>query len=609
MHSIKSKILLIYSFLIFLIFVVASVAIYNLYGLNKAVDGLIEANYRSIVAAENMIYAIERQDSNELIYLQVQSEDSLKDFYENQKEFITWMTKAKVNITEDSEIEVLDRLSKSYSIYNQSFLKLQQSIVDNDIHSGRSIYSKDIYPIFIQIKSDCEKLLEINEKAMFNSKEKATEKSRNQMYGTALFSILVIVLGLFVAIFNSRRIVKPLYVLIDGIKSIKEGNLNQVIKVSSKDEIGKLADEFNSMAKRLQIYEKSNIKSIISERNKSIAIVKSISDPIIVTDNNYKILLINNSAERLFKIREKEMLGRHVLEYINNPFVFECLKKLVEKEDYEDESNVVTINKDGKTNHYIVTVTNILGEEDTIIGNVTVLQNITTLKEIEEAKTNFISTVSHELRTPLTSIVMGNGILLDKTIGPLNSDQEEVVQAMDEDGKALLALVNDLLDLSKIEAGKLELSIKEASIYDVIINSLKTFGEIAKEKGVILNNTIDKDTPILRIDISKITSVINNLIANAIKFSKSADIVTISAKVKDNEIEVSVSDTGIGISKEDQLSIFEKFVQVKGLSNDNKGTGLGLAIAKEYVGMHGGSIWVESVLGQGSKFVFTLPLL
>ena len=608
MQSIKGKILMIYSFLIFLIFMLASVAIYNLYGLNKAVDGLIEANYRSIVAAKNMIYAIERQDSNELLFLQVQKEESLKNFYTNQKEFITWFTKARDNVTEENEIEVLDRISKNYVIYNESFLKLQKNITNKNMELGSSVYISDIYPAFLLIKSDCEKLLEINEKAMFGSKEKAMEKSRNQMYGTTLLSVVAILLGLFVAIFITRRIVKPLHILIEGIKSIKEGSLNQVIKVTTKDEIGKLTEEFNSMAKRLQVYEKSNIKNIISEKNKSLAIVKSISDPIIVTDNNNNLLLLNNSAEKLFMVREKEAFGRHILEYVNNSVVFECIKRSVKKDNLEDENTMITINKEGKPNHYKITVTNILGDECAIIGNVTVLQNITTLKEIEEAKSNFISTVSHELRTPLTSIVMGNGILLDKTLGPLNEEQEEVVQAMDEDGKALLALVNDLLDLSKIEAGKLEMNIKEASINSIIENALKTFAEIIKERGVVLNNTADNNMPLLRIDFSKITSVINNLLANAIKFTEPGGMITIASKIKDRDVEISVADTGIGISKEDQNSIFEKFVQVKGIGPYSKGTGLGLAIAKEYVEMHGGRIWVQSELGHGSKFIFTIPL-
>jgi PAS domain S-box-containing protein len=599
---------MLYSFLILLIFILAAVAIYNLYSLNKAVDGLIEANYRSIVAAKNMIYAIERQDSYELMYLQVDKEDSIKNFYINQKGFITWLTKAKDNITEKAEANIIDNISRNYVIYSEYFLEIQKSINSSNPKEASNLYNKEVYPTFLSIKSDCEKLLGVNEVALFESKERAADKSRNQMYGTALLAALFILAGLLVAVLFTRRIVKPLFALIGGIKSIREGSLDQVIEVSTKDEIGKLAEEFNSMAQRLQVYEKSNIKNLISEKNKSLAIVKSISDPIIVTDNNYNILLLNNSGENLFKVKEKEIVGRHLLESVDNKVIFECIKKTINEDVLHDDITIITMNKHDKLNHYMVTVTNIHGDEGATVGNVTVLKNITTLKEIEEAKSNFISTVSHELRTPLTSIVMGNGILLDNTLGSLNKDQVEVVTAMDEDGKALLALVNDLLDLSKIESGKLELNFKESSLYSIIENSIKSIGDIAKERGIQLNNCIDIELPSLSIDVSKITSVISNLLVNALKFTESGGRITIDSEVNSNEVKISVTDTGIGISQEDQNSIFEKFVQVKGIGLDSKGTGLGLAIAKEYVEMHGGRIWVESELGQGSKFVFTLPL-
>lgn len=607
MKSIKGKILIIYSFLIFLIFILAVVAIYNLYGLNKAIDGLIEANYRSIVAAKNMIYAIERQDSNELMYLQVEKVESLKNFYVNQKDFISWMTKAKDNITEKDEIELIDRIHKNYEIYSEYFIRLQQQINDAETKEAKIFYSKEIYPSFLSIKGDCENLLLVNENAMFESKDRATDKARNQIYGTTIISAFFITVGLVAAVLFTRRIIGPLGSLLEAIKSIREGSLNQEIKVSADDEIGRLAAEFNSMALRLQIYEKSNIKNLIAERNKSIAIVKSISDPIIVTDNKYNILLLNGSAEKLFGVKERDSLGRHILEYINNKTIFENIKRAMIN-DIPEDNTILTFEQEGKLKYYIVTVTNILSDEKTIVGNVTVLQNITNLKEIEEAKSDFISTVSHEIRTPLTSIIMGNGILLDNTIGDLNKDQAEVIQAMDEDGRALLALVDDLLDLSKIKAGKLEMSIREVDLNRIIANSLKTIGEIAKEKEITVVNNIDENLPLLMIDIGKISSVLNNLLANAIKFTKEGGEITLESELKADEVEISVIDTGIGISKEDQISIFDKFVQVKGIGIDTKGTGLGLAIAKEYVKMHRGRIWVESELGKGSKFIFTLPL-
>lgn len=609
MHSIKNKILSIYIFLISLIFLVAFVSIYNLYSLNKAVDGLIASNYRSIVAAQNMLNALERQDSYELIFMQVEDEESIRNFYENQKEFITWMTKAKDNITEDEELKVIESISSNYMNYSAQFSKLQKIKDLSGIEEASSFYNNEIYPVFLSIKEDCSEILSINENAMFSSKEKAAETSKSHIYITAYLSLFVILIGLAVAVLYTRRIVNPIYKLISGIKSLKEGSLNQEIDVLTKDEIGILALEFNNMTKRLLLYEKSNIKNLIAEKNKSLAIVKSISDPVIVTDNNYNIVLVNKSAEDLFHISEKNSVGRHILESINNDAIFNKIKHLTISSHDSSADKIITFTKSNKTLYYVLTASPIFDKENGITGAVTVLQDITQLKETEQMKTNLLWTISHELRTPLTSIVMGTGLLLNNTAGILNEEQKEIVQAMDEDSNELLKLISDLLDLSKLDSGKMHINYTDISIKELIEGSIKSFSNIAEDKEVNISFDYDKELPLVKADANKIKSVINNLIINALKFTTSGDEIRISAKLDNSFIKVIVSDTGCGIPEECLESIFEKFIQLNNPHGDKGGTGLGLAISKEFIKMHGGSIWAESTSGHGSTFIFTLPLV
>lgn len=608
MHSIKSKMLAIYVFLIFLIFVVGSVSIYNLHSLNKAIDGLIASNYRSIISAKNMIDAIERQDSYELLFIQVDNETGVKEFYDNQVEFITWLTKSRDNITENREKKVIEDITNNYNQYTDKFLKLLK--VKNSAGEADAVkyYSEEIYPIFLNIKDSCQELVTINEEAMFSSKDRATIFSRNQTYATTILSVCAIIIGLSFAIYFTRKTVKPIHVLISGIKSIKEGNLNQEIEVSTKDEIGELAIEFNNMTKRLSLYEKSNIKNIILERNKSLAIVKSIEDPIIVTDNDYRIILVNKSAEKVFNISEKNALGRHFLESINNEDIFNEIKGSMNNYSDENKGKILTINEKGKMHYYTVGITSILGNEDEAYGTVAVLQDITGLKEIEQMKSDFVSTVSHELRTPLTSIIMGTELLLDNTQGDLNPEQREVVNAVDEESKQLMALVNDLLDLSKIESGKAQMNYESISIGDIINYVVKSMNEIAEVRGIKISSSVSGDIPNIKADYSKIMSIVTNLVTNALKFTKQGDEIKITAELKNRYVRVCVSDTGIGIPKEYHSTIFDKFAQVQQSSYNSGGTGLGLSIAKEYVNRHGGEIWVESEEGEGSKFIFTLPI-
>jgi signal transduction histidine kinase len=237
------------------------------------------------------------------------------------------------------------------------------------------------------------------------------------------------------------------------------------------------------------------------------------------------------------------------------------------------------------------------------------MQNITKLKEVDQIKSDFVSTVSHEFRTPLTSIIMGVGLLLDEVPGPINEEQKELVEAIEEDSERLKKLVSDLLDLSRMESGKIKMDIERNNIRDILNNAVKPFKRQLEEKDVDLEIKIRDNLSNVKADFNKISWVFTNLIGNALRYlpdEKEGKII-IDAKETANKMLVSVADNGKGISEEYQQKIFEKFIQAK--DNDNKGgTGLGLAISKEIINAHGGEIWVNSKIGEGSTFYFTLNL-
>ena len=237
------------------------------------------------------------------------------------------------------------------------------------------------------------------------------------------------------------------------------------------------------------------------------------------------------------------------------------------------------------------------------------LQDITKLKEIDQMKSDFVSTVSHEFRTPLTSMGMAVELLGDGSVGTINETQKELLKVIKEDNERLNFLIRDLLDLSRLESGKTHMKFEECSIKKIVetaVNSLKNFSENRNVKIEIRNI---KDSFLVFADLNKILLVLTNLLTNAIKYKSEEreGNITVEAFKKGKNIVVSVKDNGKGIPEEYKEKIFNKFIQVK-ISNDGKieGTGLGLSICKEIIKAHGGEIWVDSVLNKGSIFYFSL---
>jgi signal transduction histidine kinase/CheY-like chemotaxis protein len=231
------------------------------------------------------------------------------------------------------------------------------------------------------------------------------------------------------------------------------------------------------------------------------------------------------------------------------------------------------------------------------------------LEAANRHKSEFLASMSHELRTPLNAIIGFSEVLLERLFGDLNAKQEEYLRDILDSGRHLLSLINDILDLSKVEAGRMELELGSFSLTEVLDNGLTMVRERASRHGIALRLEVDPTIDVIEADERKIKQVVFNLLSNAVKFTPDGGRVEIQAGFVGGEVQITVWDTGIGIAAEDQERIFEEFQQVGGMyAEKREGTGLGLALTKKFVELHGGRIWVESVVGQGSRFTFTLPV-
>jgi signal transduction histidine kinase len=234
-------------------------------------------------------------------------------------------------------------------------------------------------------------------------------------------------------------------------------------------------------------------------------------------------------------------------------------------------------------------------------------------KEVAEAasrgKSGFLATMSHELRTPLNAIIGFSEMMLREVLGPLGNEQYRTyIGDIHESGTHLLQIINDILDLSKIEAGRMELEVSEFDLPQAIQNALVLVRERAIRRGITLGSTIDTRLGMISGDERKVKQVLLNLLSNALKFTPEGGQIDVAARLHDNRAEVSVADTGIGIAPTDQDAVFEEFRQVGSADKKAEGTGLGLALSRKFIELHGGKIWVQSELGRGSTFTFTLPV-
>lgn len=607
--TLKKKIIIGYGIALILILAVLTWAIINLVRLGDASDAILRENYKSIIAAEKMVNAIERQDSATLLSLLGFEEEGLKQFRENEMVFLESLGRAKDNITIKGEAEVLNSINKGFSSYLTNFSELR-ILSRNDKKNVASFYHEQILPSFISVRDACILLREINEETMVKASSQAKSIAERAIWSMSMVGLTALALGLGFSFILSNLLTRPLTHIMGAVQKVAEGNYNIKIESRSSDELGHLASEFNAMVQKLKEYHDLNIGKIVAEKSKSDAIIRGIDDGIIVFDSEFKVTSINPAAAKALNIDPSATINSHFLEVIKSEKLFDYIRHATEHErspHIEEGKDVLTIGEDEYQRHYQFLVTPIRTKTDSMIGVTLLLRDITRLKELDRLKSEFVMKASHELRTPLTSIGMSINLLLERSLEKLNPKEQQLLSAANEDLQRLKALVEDLLTLSKIESGKIDLEFESVSMPTIFEKTNSFTSGLAEEKSIKLEFQAPEGLPSVKADLHKIILVLTNLISNAVRHTKSGGNIKISASQSGSQIQVAVKDNGEGIPYEFQSRIFDKFIQADDFK-DREGTGLGLAICKEIVRAHGGLIWVDSTPGEGSTFTFTLPL-
>ncbi|MGA3065952.1 MAG: ATP-binding protein [Tepidisphaeraceae bacterium] len=425
-------------------------------------------------------------------------------------------------------------------------------------------------------------------------------------------SRLMIVLSLFGAglavlftMMMARSILEPVKAITRSAQEIEQGNLDLVVHVKSRDELRKLAEAFNSMAAKLREYRRTNRAKLERTQQSTQNAINSLPDAVAILTPDGNVEMANFAAQKLFALHA----DAHVTQQ-RAPWLVELFNKTtadlrpVQPRDYA--SAVQVLDENGGERFFLPHSVPVLDEEGALLGVTVVLADVTNLRRLDEMKSGMLSVVSHELKTPLTSIRMGVHLLLEERLGSLTGAQNDILSAVREDSDRLNRIVENLLDMGRIESGREMMELRPESGDKIVTEATEPLMTAFHDKGVSLTTEIPDDLPPVMVDNTRIGHVFSNLLGNALKYTPPGGQVRISAAPESGGfVRFTVADTGPGIPNPFLSKIFERFFRVPGQPGQT-GAGMGLAIAREIVEAHGGRVNVESKEGEGSKFSFTL---
>lgn len=431
----------------------------------------------------------------------------------------------------------------------------------------------------------------------------------------SIFNLLVsIVIGILATTIISIFVfifLKPLRDLITSIASFSQGNFNHRIDIRSGDEFEQVGKSFNLMADKVSEIFKNLEKErdgAIAERGKLNEVLSSIADGIIALDFNKNIILSNKAAEEITGFTDAELLGHPVDQLVH---LFSDQEEIVSKTYCQTSFNQTAklVGKEGKQTRVNFSTTELNGSVQTNVKCILVLHDMEKEEELEKMRLDFVSMASHELRTPLTSIIGYLSVFINENKGKVEASELGLLEKSLISSTQLLTLVQNLLNVNKIEREQLSVAIQPLDYLPIITKVIEDLRTQAVQKNVVLNFNPPQPLPKVLADQIRVSEVITNLLANAINYTNAGGRVEVVLNISPNELTTTISDSGIGIPEEAMPHLFNKFFRVSNQTQQaSKGTGLGLYISKSIIEKLGGKIWAESEMGRGSRFSFTLPL-
>jgi len=605
MIGIRQKLVLGFSGLLLIVAAMGLITIRQIDALGGAIDVILKQNYRSVVACQNMTEALERIDSGVLFTFSGHYNEGINNIRAHELNFRKALGVELGNITLPGEGEKALQIRSQFSEY----IEVVKLVTDTSLSlSERQLtYFSRLLPLFRHIKQLSGQVLDMNQSNM-NEANNVARHMAASAHNTVLAAIFAsAVVALLFSYLSHRWILMPIKKLIVSAEEIRKGNLELVLNTESTDEIGKLSESFNQMAVTLRKVRKSDRETLLRTRSATQELFKVLPSPIAVLDLNGIVEVSTETADHYFGLKP----GVNVRD-----LGYEWLTALLQKAlrqgsaaEYKESNGFIQHFAENREYFFqpMVVPFQIGIESDEFAGAALILRDVTQLHEQLELKCSVISTVSHQLRTPLTSLRMSIHLLLEERVGQLNEKQEDLLLAAREETERLVHILDDLLDINRIESGKAHLNFSPVSPLRMSIEGIEPLLVAARDKGVSIVNTIPEELPEMLADRDSLRHVFANLLSNALRFTSPGGTVTVSASEYQENIRFSVTDTGTGIASEHLEHLFEQFYRVPG-QEEKSGIGLGLSIVKEIIEAHGGRVGAESVSGKGSVFWFTIPI-
>jgi two-component system, NtrC family, sensor histidine kinase KinB len=575
--KIKTKLYLGIGFLFLMILALTIIGMVNINSLKNDTDNILSANYNSLDYCRNMLFVLDEDIKQPLV---------LSKLLDNLK-------KQQNNITEIGEKDATQILTEHFEL-------LKSNPKDSLIYKA--------------IRNDISQIMMLNMQAIQHKSNIAKINAKSATIWMSIAGTLCFLIAITLLFNLPGNIGNPIKELTESVKEIAAKNYSQRVYYESNDEFGELATSFNTMAEKLMEYDNVNLSKLLYEKKRIEALINSMHDPVIGLDDTMKILFINHEALKITGLKSEDIIGKSSKEIaFTNDLIRLLIKDLLFYKNSNEKhcKEPVKIFVDNKESYFEKEFIEILilptGETmKKHIGDVIILKNITPFKELDLAKTNFIATISHELKTPVSSIKMSLHLLENKKGVKITEEQKQLFQSIDEDSNRILKIISELLKLTQVETGNIQLTMKHSDPLEILNYSLDTIKTQAEQNQIKFNIIADENLPKVKADTEKTAWVLINILSNAVRYSPEKSSILIEMKKENDRVLFSVKDYGKGIESRYLNRLFDKYFQVPG--SGKSGTGLGLAISKEFIEGQGGEIGVESEIGMGSRFYFYLKI-
>ena len=614
--TLKTKVSLSLVFLFSIILALGGMSVYYLNRLSEDSQAILKDNYISLEFASNMQKAL-----SVLNYHSKPDKDVLTDFEEN-------MSKQEHNITEVGEQEAT-------TVLRRDFNRLQTGTVDSLTIS--------------RIRQSLFTLDDLNRQAIMRKSDTAKETAKDALLWLAFVGTLCFLIVFSFVVNIPSYIANPVRELTRGIKQIASRNFEERLHIGSSDEFGELARSFNSMAQKLDEYEHSSLARVLFAKKRIDTLVQIMDDAIIGLDEKRFILFVNPVASRLLGVEEGKLVGKYAPDVASTNDLMRTLIQDIMLDEagntgsalrnssgkdapsallkiYDPAPNGANgkglsssgLSNPGKESYFTKQTQSVevtpTGEQQPVqAGYVIVLQNVTSYKELDLAKTNFIATVSHELKTPISAIKMSLTLLRDERVGSLNEEQQQLVANVRDNAERLLKITGELTNMAQVESGQIHLQVHAVAPAELVQVALDALRTQAEQKRIRFNLTLPTDLPLVKADLEKASWVLINFLSNAVRHSPEDNLIDISAQTIDSQVEFVVRDYGPGLRPEHRERVFERYFRAPTAGNSHtdgqlSGTGLGLAISKEFIQSMGGKIGLHNEVVPGAAFYFCLAI-